>query len=135
MEEVTVTINHRFFHIVSSVSPCLPDSHPSDLKHRFYRHHSSASLHGSFNHNHVHDTNLPLVVEEPDESKGAAYDPKQDVFVTLFVSCFMLDILQLCVSNIRPRPKCGSQGKTKTYIYVPFFHVIYFSENNYLTGV
>uniref|UniRef100_A0A3B4YSH8 Anion exchange protein n=1 Tax=Seriola lalandi dorsalis TaxID=1841481 RepID=A0A3B4YSH8_SERLL len=45
----------------------LKHSHPSDLKHRFHRHHSSSSLHGSFNHNHVHDTSLPLVAEEHDE--------------------------------------------------------------------
>lgn len=64
-------------------------SHPSDLKHRFHRHQSSTSLHGSFNHNHVQDTNLPLVTEEHDENsdgKGPVYDPKQDVFVSLFVS-------------------------------------------------
>ncbi|TNN04459.1 hypothetical protein fugu_001488 [Takifugu bimaculatus] len=63
--------------------------HPSDLKHRFHRHQSSASLHGSFNHNHVQDTNLPLVTEEHDENsdgKGPVYDPKQDVFVSLFKS-------------------------------------------------
>lgn len=64
-------------------------SHPSDLKHRFHRHQSSTSLHGSFNHNHVQDTNLPLVTEEHEENsdgKGPVYDPKQDVFVSLFVS-------------------------------------------------
>lgn len=59
-------------------------SHPSDLKHRFHRHQSSASLHGSFNHNHVQETSLPLVAEENDD-KGPVYDPKQDVFVSLFV--------------------------------------------------
>uniref|UniRef100_A0A8C4IIS3 Anion exchange protein n=1 Tax=Dicentrarchus labrax TaxID=13489 RepID=A0A8C4IIS3_DICLA len=40
----------------------LKHSHPSDMKHRFHRHQSSSSLHGSFNHNHVPDTNLPLIV-------------------------------------------------------------------------
>ncbi|XP_058475178.1 anion exchange protein 3 isoform X2 [Solea solea] len=67
----------------------LKHSHPSDFKHRFHRHHSSSSLHGSFIHNHVHDTSLPLVAEEPDEhqdNKGPQYDPKQDVFVSLFKS-------------------------------------------------
>ncbi|XP_071347171.1 anion exchange protein 3 isoform X2 [Trachinotus anak] len=67
----------------------LKHSHPSDLKPRFHRHHSSSSLHGSFNHNHVHDTSLPLVAEEHDEhqdNKGPVYDPKQDVFVSLFKS-------------------------------------------------
>ncbi|XP_041662702.1 anion exchange protein 3 isoform X2 [Cheilinus undulatus] len=68
----------------------LKHSHPSDLKHRFHRHHSSSSLgHGSFNHNHVQDTNLPLVAEENEEhqdGKGPVYDPKQDVFVSLFKS-------------------------------------------------
>nr|QOU09172.1 solute carrier family 4 member 3 [Lateolabrax maculatus] len=67
----------------------LKHSHPSDLKHRFHRHHSSSSLHGSFNHNHVPDTNLPLVAEEQDEhsdGKVPVYDPKQDVFVSLFKS-------------------------------------------------
>ncbi|XP_037542773.1 anion exchange protein 3 [Nematolebias whitei] len=67
----------------------LKHSHPSDLKHRFHRHHSSGSLHGSFNHNHVQDTNVPLVMEENDEhhdGKGPVYDPKQDVFVSLFKS-------------------------------------------------
>ncbi|KAM9805073.1 anion exchange protein 3 [Neosynchiropus ocellatus] len=66
----------------------LKHSHPSDLKHKFHRHHSSSSLHGSLNHNHVQDSNLPLVVEEPEEQpdgKGV-YDPKQDVFVSLFKS-------------------------------------------------
>ncbi|XP_069389226.1 anion exchange protein 3 isoform X2 [Paralichthys olivaceus] len=67
----------------------LKHSHPSDFKHRFHRHHSSSSLHGSFNHNNTHDTNLPLVAEEHDEhqdNKGPVYDPKQDVFVSLFKS-------------------------------------------------
>ncbi|KAM3607045.1 uncharacterized protein V6R79_001046 [Siganus canaliculatus] len=70
----------------------LKHSHPSDLKHRFHRHHSSVSLHGSFNHNHVQDTSLPLVAEEHEEhhehhdGKGPVYDPKQDVFVSLFKS-------------------------------------------------
>ncbi|KAM4731182.1 anion exchange protein 3 [Anableps anableps] len=63
----------------------LKHSHPSDLKHRFHRHQSSASLHGSFNHNHVRETSLPLVTEENDD-KGPVYDPKQDVFVSLFKS-------------------------------------------------
>ncbi|KAF3695128.1 Anion exchange protein 3 [Channa argus] len=67
----------------------LKHSHPSDFKHRFHRHHSSSSLHGSFNHNHVPDTNSSIVDEEHDEhqdNKGPLYDPKQDVFVTLFKS-------------------------------------------------
>ncbi|XP_062258870.1 anion exchange protein 3 [Platichthys flesus] len=67
----------------------LKHSHPSDFKHRFHRHHSSSSLHGSLNHNHTHETSLPLVSEEHDEhqdNKGPVYDPKQDVFVTLFKS-------------------------------------------------
>ncbi|KAM9850466.1 anion exchange protein 3 [Aulostomus maculatus] len=67
----------------------LKHTHPSDLKHRFHRHHSSSSLHGSFNHNHVQDTSLPLVAEEHDDhqdGKGPVYDPKQDVFVSLFKS-------------------------------------------------
>ncbi|KAK5861462.1 hypothetical protein PBY51_022857 [Eleginops maclovinus] len=65
----------------------LKHSHPSDMKHRFHRHQSSSSLHGSFNHNH--DTSLPLVAEELEEhqdNKGPVYDPKQDVFVSLFKS-------------------------------------------------
>ncbi|XP_049584825.1 anion exchange protein 3 isoform X3 [Syngnathus scovelli] len=65
----------------------LKHSHPSDMKHRFHRHHSSSSLHGSFNHNHVQDTSLPLVAEEVEEDgKGPVYDPKQEVFVSLFKS-------------------------------------------------
>uniref|UniRef100_A0AAQ5Y8R2 Anion exchange protein n=1 Tax=Amphiprion ocellaris TaxID=80972 RepID=A0AAQ5Y8R2_AMPOC len=67
----------------------LKHSHPSDLKHRFHRHHSTSSLHGPFSHNHVQDSNLPLVAEEHDEhpdNKGGVYDPKQDVFVSLFKS-------------------------------------------------
>ncbi|XP_051261043.1 anion exchange protein 3 isoform X1 [Dicentrarchus labrax] len=67
----------------------LKHSHPSDMKHRFHRHQSSSSLHGSFNHNHVPDTNLPLVAEEQEEhqdNKVPVYDPKQDVFVSLFKS-------------------------------------------------
>ncbi|CAL8240656.1 unnamed protein product [Merluccius merluccius] len=67
----------------------LKHSHPSDLKHRFHRLHSSSSLHGSFNHHqHVADTNLPLVPEEHEEhpDKGPMYDPKQEVFVSLFKS-------------------------------------------------
>ncbi|XP_047456790.1 anion exchange protein 3 isoform X2 [Mugil cephalus] len=67
----------------------LKHSHPSDMKHRFHRHQSSNSLHGSFNHNHVQDTSLPLVAEQHDEhqeNKGPEYDPKQDVFVSLFKS-------------------------------------------------
>ncbi|XP_061547269.1 anion exchange protein 3 [Phycodurus eques] len=67
----------------------LKHSHPSDMKHRFHRYHSSSSLHGSSNHNHVQDTSLPLVTEELEEhqdGKGPLYDPKQDVFVSLFKS-------------------------------------------------
>ncbi|XP_037136654.1 anion exchange protein 3 isoform X2 [Syngnathus acus] len=65
----------------------LKHSHPSDMKHRFHRHHSSSSLHGSFNHNHVQDTSLPLVAEEVEEDgKGPVFDPKQEVFVSLFKS-------------------------------------------------
>ncbi|KAF6738714.1 Anion exchange protein 3 [Oryzias melastigma] len=67
----------------------LKHSHPSDMKHRFHRHQSSGSLHGSFNHNHSQDTSQPLVSEESDEHheiKGPVYDPKQDVFVSLFKS-------------------------------------------------
>ncbi|KAM8856212.1 anion exchange protein 3 [Spinachia spinachia] len=65
----------------------LKHSHPSDLKHRFLRHHSSSSLHGSFNLNNVQETSLQLVAEEQEEhqdGKGGVYDPKQDVFVSLF---------------------------------------------------
>nr|XP_020477259.1 anion exchange protein 3-like isoform X2 [Monopterus albus] len=67
----------------------LKHSHPSDFKHRFHQHQSSSSLQGSFSHNHVQDTNLPPVAEELDEhldNKGPLYDPKQDVFVSLFKS-------------------------------------------------
>ncbi|XP_061923548.1 anion exchange protein 3 isoform X1 [Entelurus aequoreus] len=67
----------------------LKHSHPSDMKHRFHRYQSSASLHGTFNHNNVQDTSLPLVAEEHGEhqdSKGPVYDPKQEVFVSLFKS-------------------------------------------------
>lgn len=66
----------------------LKHSHPSDFKHRFHRHQSSSSLHGSVNHNHHQDPNLPLVLEELEDhhdNKGV-YDPKQDVFVSLFKS-------------------------------------------------
>ena len=68
-------------------------SHPSDLKHRFHRLHSSSSLHGSFNHHqHAAATNLPLVPEEHEEhpDKGPMYDPKQEVFVSLFVRRMVL---------------------------------------------
>lgn len=86
--------HHPYTQSQPAADLCLPvvgpyHSHPSDLKHRFHRHQSSTSLHGSFNHNHVQDTNLPLVTEEHDENsdgKGPVYDPKQDVFVSLFVS-------------------------------------------------
>ncbi|KAK7938892.1 hypothetical protein WMY93_002218 [Mugilogobius chulae] len=63
-------------------------THPSDLKPRFHRHHSSASLHGSFNHNHLGASSLPLVMEELEthHEKGPVYDPKQDVFTSLFTS-------------------------------------------------
>ncbi|XP_055086676.1 anion exchange protein 3 [Periophthalmus magnuspinnatus] len=56
-------------------------THPSDMKHRFHRHHSTSS----FNHNHLDASSLPLVLEEEHREKGA-YDPKQDVFTTLFTS-------------------------------------------------
>ncbi|XP_075961700.1 anion exchange protein 3 isoform X1 [Anarhichas minor] len=72
-----------------------PECHPSDLKHRFHRHQSSSSLHGSFNHNNVQDTNLPLVAEEQEEhqdNKGGVYDPKQEVFVSLFKSLHPLPL-------------------------------------------
>lgn len=77
----------KVYHMTCVLLP-RPRSHPSDLKHRFHRHQSSGSLHGSFNHNHVQDTSQPLVPEEYDEEhdKGGVYDPKQDVFSSLFVS-------------------------------------------------
>uniref|UniRef100_M3ZWN4 Anion exchange protein n=1 Tax=Xiphophorus maculatus TaxID=8083 RepID=M3ZWN4_XIPMA len=53
----------------------LKHSHPSDLKHRFHRHQSSASLHGSFNHNHVQETSLPLVAEENDDKGPKSLHP------------------------------------------------------------
>ncbi|KAK1902380.1 Anion exchange protein 3 [Dissostichus eleginoides] len=74
-------------HSLSGPPSFMPECHPSDMKHRFHRHQSTSSLHGSFNHNH--DTSLPLVAEEPEEhqdNKGPVYDPKQDVFVSLFKS-------------------------------------------------
>ncbi|XP_072322027.1 anion exchange protein 3 [Eucyclogobius newberryi] len=62
-------------------------THPSDLKPRFHRHHSSSSLHGSFNHSYLNASTLPLVMEmEESSEKGPVYDPKQDVFTTLFTS-------------------------------------------------
>ncbi|CAL8387715.1 unnamed protein product, partial [Gadus morhua 'NCC'] len=69
--------------------------HPSDMKHRFHRLQSTSSLQGSFNHqpNHLHptpppDTNLPPLAEDGEEhpDKGPVYDPKQEVFVSLFKS-------------------------------------------------
>ncbi|XP_028291101.1 anion exchange protein 3 isoform X2 [Gouania willdenowi] len=78
----------------------LKHSHPSDLKHRFHRLHSSTSLHGSSNHNHV-DTNQPLVAEEHEEHhkiKHSVYDPKQDVFTTLFTSLHPLPVESLPVT-------------------------------------
>ncbi|XP_059896721.1 anion exchange protein 3 isoform X5 [Gadus macrocephalus] len=73
----------------------LKHSHPSDMKHRFHRLQSTSSLHGSFNHqaNHQHpapppDTHLPPLAEDGEEhpDKGPVYDPKQEVFVSLFKS-------------------------------------------------
>ncbi|XP_038575994.1 anion exchange protein 3 isoform X1 [Micropterus salmoides] len=66
----------------------LKHCHPNDMKQRFHRHHSSSSLHSSINHNHVQEPTLPLMVTEgqEDENKGPVYDPKQDVFVSLFKS-------------------------------------------------
>ncbi|XP_034042094.1 anion exchange protein 3 [Thalassophryne amazonica] len=67
----------------------LKHSHPNDLKHRFHRHHSCTSLHSGYNHSHVQETNPPFVTEEHDErhdNKGPIYDPKQDVFASLFKS-------------------------------------------------
>ncbi|XP_030198773.1 anion exchange protein 3 isoform X1 [Gadus morhua] len=73
----------------------LKHSHPSDMKHRFHRLQSTSSLQGSFNHqpNHLHptpppDTNLPPLAEDGEEhpDKGPVYDPKQEVFVSLFKS-------------------------------------------------
>lgn len=61
----------------------LKHTHPSDMRHRFHRHHSNSS----FNH-HI-DASLPLVLQELEEHrdmKGAVYDPKADVFTTLFKS-------------------------------------------------
>uniref|UniRef100_A0A8C6PIQ9 Anion exchange protein n=1 Tax=Nothobranchius furzeri TaxID=105023 RepID=A0A8C6PIQ9_NOTFU len=60
---------------------------------RFQRHHSSGSFHGSFNHNHVQDTNLPLVAEEHEENhdKGSlkllAKIPKDAEAVLVLVGC------------------------------------------------
>ena len=73
------------------------------MKHRFHRHQSSSSLHGSFNHNHDQETNLPLVAEEHDEhnDKVPVYDPKQDVFVSLFVS-FVLFVLMFTTFYVLP---------------------------------
>ncbi len=67
----------------------LLSSHPNDEKEGlFHRNHSVIGL-ASFrqNHNHVHDTSLPLVSQDHEEmhdSKSAEHD--KEVFVTLFVS-------------------------------------------------
>uniref|UniRef100_A0A8C2DKS0 Anion exchange protein n=1 Tax=Cyprinus carpio TaxID=7962 RepID=A0A8C2DKS0_CYPCA len=66
----------------------LKHSHPNDEKEGlFHRNHSVNSLGGfRHNHNHVHDTSLPLVSQDHEEmhdSKAAEHD--KEVFVTLFV--------------------------------------------------
>uniref|UniRef100_A0A8C2H7X3 Anion exchange protein n=1 Tax=Cyprinus carpio TaxID=7962 RepID=A0A8C2H7X3_CYPCA len=71
----------------------LKHSHPNDEKEGlFHRNHSVNSLGGfRHNHNHVHDTSLPLVSQDHEEmhdSKAAEHD--KEVFVTLFVSCLLL---------------------------------------------
>uniref|UniRef100_A0A8C2DDY3 Anion exchange protein n=1 Tax=Cyprinus carpio TaxID=7962 RepID=A0A8C2DDY3_CYPCA len=68
----------------------LKHSHPNDEKEGlFHRNHSVNSLGGfRHNHNHVHDTSLPLVSQDHEEmhdSKAAEHD--KEVFVTLFVRC------------------------------------------------
>uniref|UniRef100_A0A8C9T157 Anion exchange protein n=1 Tax=Scleropages formosus TaxID=113540 RepID=A0A8C9T157_SCLFO len=68
----------------------LKHSHPNDEKEGFFpRNHSVHSL-GSFhrNHNHVADTNVPLVGEEHADACGTkAPEQDKEVFVSLFVSC------------------------------------------------
>uniref|UniRef100_A0A8C1WF27 Anion exchange protein n=1 Tax=Cyprinus carpio TaxID=7962 RepID=A0A8C1WF27_CYPCA len=71
----------------------LKHSHPNDEKEGlFHRNHSVTSLGGfRHNHNHIHDTSLPLVSQDHEEmhdSKAAEHD--KEVFVTLFVSCLLL---------------------------------------------
>uniref|UniRef100_A0A8C1G4H9 Anion exchange protein n=1 Tax=Cyprinus carpio TaxID=7962 RepID=A0A8C1G4H9_CYPCA len=66
----------------------LKHSHPNDEKEGlFHRNHSVTSLGGfRHNHNHIHDTSLPLVSQDHEEmhdSKAAEHD--KEVFVTLFV--------------------------------------------------
>uniref|UniRef100_A0A8C1GDA6 Anion exchange protein n=1 Tax=Cyprinus carpio TaxID=7962 RepID=A0A8C1GDA6_CYPCA len=68
----------------------LKHSHPNDEKEGlFHRNHSVTSLGGfRHNHNHIHDTSLPLVSQDHEEmhdSKAAEHD--KEVFVTLFVRC------------------------------------------------
>ncbi|KTG31044.1 hypothetical protein cypCar_00007832, partial [Cyprinus carpio] len=65
----------------------LKHSHPNDEKEGlFHRNHSVTSLGGfRHNHNHIHDTSLPLVSQDHEEmhdSKAAEHD--KEVFVTLF---------------------------------------------------
>jgi hypothetical protein len=86
------------------------------MKHRFHRLQSTSSLQGSFNHqpNHLHptpppDTNLPPLAEDGEEhpDKGPVYDPKQEVFVSLFVcsdgpSLFVLFFLYFLVLIVVP---------------------------------
>lgn len=110
----------RRLDVISPFVSC--HSHPSDLKHRFLRHHSSSSLHGSFNLNNVQETSLPLVAEEPEEhqdGKGGVYDPKQDVFVSLFVSfpvCVcVFEMLVAMTRQIRVTVKAMSTARTPVH--------------------
>ena len=66
------------------------------MKHRFHRLQSTSSLHGSTNHQPPAappDTSLPPAAAEDGEEhpdKGPLYDPKQEVFVSLFVRPMLL---------------------------------------------
>ncbi|KAK3569038.1 hypothetical protein QTP86_021551 [Hemibagrus guttatus] len=64
----------------------LKHSHPNDEKEgRFHRNHSITSL-GSLhhNHNHVHDTSLPLVAQDRD-TKSPEHDKETDLFISAHV--------------------------------------------------
>uniref|UniRef100_A0AAR2KRB8 Anion exchange protein n=1 Tax=Pygocentrus nattereri TaxID=42514 RepID=A0AAR2KRB8_PYGNA len=86
----------------------LKHSHPNDEKDGlFHRNHSVNSL-GSLrhNHNHVHDTSLPLVSEDHSathDTKAAEHD--KEVFMSLFVTCLLVCTVKvLCCVEFLEQP-------------------------------
>uniref|UniRef100_A0AAR2KWC3 Anion exchange protein n=1 Tax=Pygocentrus nattereri TaxID=42514 RepID=A0AAR2KWC3_PYGNA len=105
----------------------LKHSHPNDEKDGlFHRNHSVNSL-GSLrhNHNHVHDTSLPLVSEDHSathDTKAAEHD--KEVFMSLFVTCCVEFLEQPAMAFVRLNDAVMLESVLEVPVPVRFIFVL-----------